>query len=89
MEQKEVYDLFKQLNFKRYIERFNLAQNSGDTEGNENGLETKMDLKSLYEIEECEDIKKLVEKIRKEKKVFLGTDSKTPMFWGRSEKTLW
>ena len=74
---KEVYDLFKQLNFKRYIERFNLAQNSGDTEGNENGLETKMDLKSLYEIEECEDIKKLVEKIRKEKKVFLGTEQKS------------
>ena len=79
---KEVYDLFKQLNFKRYIERFNLAQNSGDTEGNENGLETKMDLKSLYEIEECEDIKKLVEKIRKEKKVFLGTDSKNTNVFG-------
>ena len=36
-----------------------------------------MDLKSLYEIEECEDIKKLVEKIRKEKKVFLGTEQKS------------
>ena len=69
---KEVYDLFKQLNFKRYIERFNLAQNSGETEGNENGLGSKADLKSLYEIEECEDINKLVEKIKKEKKVFLG-----------------
>ena len=69
---KEVYDLFKQLNFKRYIERFNLAQNSGETEGNENGLGSKADLKSLYEIEECEDIKKLVEKIKKKKKVFLG-----------------
>ena len=69
---KEVYELFKQLNFKRYIERFNLAQNSGDTEDNENGLGTKVDLKSLYEIEECEDIKKLVEKIKKKKKVFLG-----------------
>ena len=83
---KEVYDLFKQLNFKRYIERFNLAQNSGDTEGNENGLETKMDLKSLYEIEECEDIKKLVEKIRKEKKVFLGTDSKNTNVFGDGAK---
>lgn len=69
---KEVYNLFKQLNFKRYIERFNLAQNSGETEGNENGLGSKADLKSLYEIEECEDINKLVEKIKKEKKVFLG-----------------
>ena len=69
---KEVYDIFKQLNFKRYIERFNLAQNSGETEGNENGLGSKADLKSLYEIEECEDIKKLVEKIKKKKKVFLG-----------------
>ena len=69
---KEVYNLFKQLNFKRYIERFNLAQNSGETEGNENSLGSKVDLKSLYEIEECEDINKLVEKIKKEKKVFLG-----------------
>ena len=69
---KEVYNLFKQLNFKRYIERFNLAQNSVETEGNENSLESKADLKSLYEIEECEDINKLVEKIKKEKKVFLG-----------------
>lgn len=69
---KEVYNLFKQLNFKRYIERFNLAQNSVETEGNENGLGSKADLKSLYEIEECEDINKLVEKIKKEKKVFLG-----------------
>lgn len=69
---KEVYNLFKQLNFKRYIERFNLAQNSGETEGNENSLGSKADLKSLYEIEECEDINKLVEKIKKEKKVFLG-----------------
>ena len=69
---KEVYDIFKQLNFKRYIERFNLAQNSGETEGNENGLGSKADLKSLYEIEECEDIKKLVEKIKKKKKFFLG-----------------
>lgn len=69
---KEVYNLFKQLNFKRYIERFNLAQNSVETEGNENSLESKADLKYLYEIEECEDINKLVEKIKKEKKVFLG-----------------
>ena len=83
---KEVYDLFKQLNFKRYIERFNLAQNSGDTEDNENGLGTKVNLKSLYEIEECEDIKKLVEKIRKEKKVFLGTDSKNTNVFGAGAK---
>ena len=69
---EEVYSIFKELNFKRYIERFNLAQNSGETEGNENGLGSKADLKSLYEIEECEDINKLVEKIKKEKKVFLG-----------------
>ena len=83
---KEVYDLFKQLNFKRYIERFNLAQNGGDTEGNENGLGANVDLKSLYEIEECDDIKKLVEKIKKEKKVFLGTEQKSTNAFGDGAK---
>ena len=83
---KEVYDLFKQLNFKRYIERFNLAQNGGDTEGNENGLGANVDLKSLYEIEECDDIKKLVEKIKKEKKVFLGTKQKSTNAFGDGAK---
>ena len=83
---KEVYDLFKQLNFKRYIERFNLAQNGGDTESNENGLGANVDLKSLYEIEECDDIKKLVEKIKKEKKVFLGTEQKSTNAFGDGAK---
>ena len=83
---KEVYDLFKQLNFKRYIERFNLAQNGGNTEGNENGLGANVDLKSLYEIEECDDIKKLVEKIKKEKKVFLGTEQKSTNAFGDGAK---
>ena len=83
---KEVYDIFKQLNFKRYIERFNLAQNGGDTEGNENGLGANVDLKSLYEIEECDDIKKLVEKIKKEKKVFLGTEQKSTNAFGDGAK---
>ena len=64
--EEEVYNIFKELNFKRYIERFNLGNNEKKEEIN---------LKNLYEIKE-ENIEKVIEKINKTKKMTFEISTK-------------
>lgn len=60
-DKEKVLEIFKELRFNKYIERFNL------TEGQEqNKKETQ---KELYEIEENKDLSEILEKIKQEKKI--------------------
>lgn len=63
----KVLEIFKELKFNRYIERFNLQ--------NEN-IETKKELKDLFEIKEIQTIKDIEKDIIKNKKIvyYLGTE---------------
>ena len=63
---KKVLELFRNLRFNRYIERFNLEQNK--SENNE-----EKDVKELFEyikLEENKEIEELISKIEKEKIVY-------------------
>lgn len=60
-DKEKVLEIFKELRFNKYIERFNL------TEGQEqNKKETQ---KELFEIEENKDLSEILEKIKQEKKI--------------------
>ena len=64
--EEKVYNIFKELNFKRYIERFNLGNNEKKEEIN---------LENLYEIKE-ENIENIIEKINKTKKMTFEISTK-------------
>ena len=61
-DKEKVLEIFKELNFKRYIERFNL-------EGEGKSLETKKDIQNLFEIDSSISIKEVEEKINKLQKI--------------------
>ena len=66
-DKQEVYRIFKELNFKRYIERFDLEKEKA-----ENSNEQKDKLETMYnliEIKQKDDIKKLLSQIEKNKKL--------------------
>ncbi len=68
---KEVYNIFKELNFKRYIERFNLEDD--DVENSER----KASINELYTTEECRNLKNVIKEIKKDKKMlFLMAEQK-------------
>jgi len=70
--QKEIFKIFKELNFNRYIDRFNLIQYSDpeDLEKNsENNLVGKS-IKDILNIEEVLNIKDILTIIQKQKKLF-------------------
>ncbi len=67
---EEVYKIFKELNFKRYIERFNLEPN---VEGNEEKENKK--LEELYEIKE-ENIEEVIKQVKKSKKMIFEISTK-------------
>ena len=64
-DKQEVLKIFKELNFNRYIERFNLEE-----------VEEKKEVKELFEIEENCNINELIEKINNKKEFiyYLGLE---------------
>lgn len=70
---EKVYELFKELNFKRYIDRFNLELNNNKQEKN---IEDLFEIKEL-QIDDTNKIDELIKNIKEEKKLiyFLGKEN--------------
>ena len=64
-DKEKVLEIFKELKFKRFIERFNLE---GSKEAKEN-VSSDNKLKDLFKIEEIEKLEKIYEKIKENKKI--------------------
>ena len=70
-DKERVLEIFKELNFKRYIERFNLEDD--DVENSER----KASINELYTTEECRNLKNVIKEIKKDKKMlFLMAEQK-------------
>lgn len=67
---EKVYEIFKELNFKRYIERFNLEDNKSYQEKN---IEDLFEIKEL-QIDDTKEMDKVIRNIKEEKRLiyFLG-----------------
>lgn len=70
---EKVYEIFKELNFKRYIDRFGLEVNNNKQEKN---IEDLFEVKEL-QIDDTNKISELIKNIKEEKKLiyFLGKES--------------
>ena len=70
---EKVYEIFKELNFKRYIERFNLEDNKSYQEKN---IEDLFEIKEL-QIDDTKEMDKVIRNIKEEKRLiyFLGKEN--------------
>lgn len=74
---EKVYEIFKELNFKRYIERFNLE---GSSKKQEKNIEDLFEIKEL-QIDDTNKIDELIKNIKEEKKLiyFLGKENSSEL----------